>query len=326
MAINIYILLLQQNKYYVGRTDKALPEDRIINHFSGKGSKWTQLYNPIDILEVITNCTPRHEDYYTKLYMDQYGEDNVRGGSYCAIELTADQKYFLKREYQTSQNRCFTCNEPYQKNQCKCANLNFRDKVNLNNKYNNLSNNPSYNPSNNLSNNMDSVSDKFQSKKTQKLNVINHINIQKTKLSIVQNIGNGFDDSSQQIIYGNKYEESRNSNNINSEGHNEDTGKKLNGKKVNYCFLSKNNSNNYMNNTNNTNNYNNFKHYSEKKENLNNENISISNNNYYKNSNNSNKSNARNISKIKESNNNNINISNQTSDNNKNNVIEIIGK
>jgi len=131
-VINVYVLELEQNKYYVGRTDKPLDYStesfkRIEEHFKGKGSKWTKEYKPIKILEIIQNCHPRYEDYMTKILMDTYGEDNVRGGTYCRIELTFEEKIFLHREKQTSENRCFSCNEHYQKMGCACKQNGFSD-------------------------------------------------------------------------------------------------------------------------------------------------------------------------------------------------------
>jgi len=47
----IYTLLLERNKYYVGRS--ILPKKRILEHFSNQGSEWTKIYKPIRVISSI---------------------------------------------------------------------------------------------------------------------------------------------------------------------------------------------------------------------------------------------------------------------------------
>jgi predicted GIY-YIG superfamily endonuclease len=37
--VNIYILQLEDNKYYIGKTTQ--PEIRLVSHFNSDGSSWT---------------------------------------------------------------------------------------------------------------------------------------------------------------------------------------------------------------------------------------------------------------------------------------------
>ena len=107
--IFIYILELEQGKYYVGKTTE--PNFRINTHFNSNGSVWTSRYRPIKLLELIPNCDDYDEDKYTKMYMDTFGIDNVRGGSFVSMRLeqvTIDQ---LKRMSNGTNDRCFSCNE-----------------------------------------------------------------------------------------------------------------------------------------------------------------------------------------------------------------------
>lgn len=106
----IYILLLTNNKYYVGRS--TTPQQRIDTHIDGKGAQWTQLHPPVDILDVIKTDDPFDEDKYTKITMCKYGIDNVRGGSYCQINLSPDQKQLLETELRTAQSECYKCGSP----------------------------------------------------------------------------------------------------------------------------------------------------------------------------------------------------------------------
>jgi predicted GIY-YIG superfamily endonuclease len=82
----IYILLLEQNKWYIGYTDRKNGE-RFIEHFTGIGAKWTQLYKPIQVMEW-REGTIEDENIVTLEYMQKYGWWNVRGGSYCQVDMT----------------------------------------------------------------------------------------------------------------------------------------------------------------------------------------------------------------------------------------------
>ena len=48
--VTIYVLKLQENKYYVGKTTN--PTYRLDDHFSEGGSAWTKKYKPISIHEL----------------------------------------------------------------------------------------------------------------------------------------------------------------------------------------------------------------------------------------------------------------------------------
>jgi len=85
----IYALKLSQGKYYVGKTTN--PSFRLDNHFNSNGSAWTMKYKPIKLLELIPNCDRYDEDKYTRKYMDKYGIDNVRGGSFVQISANTSE-------------------------------------------------------------------------------------------------------------------------------------------------------------------------------------------------------------------------------------------
>ena len=103
----IYVMQLQNNKYYIGKTSN--PHFRFDNHFAHNGSEWTKLHKPIKILELIPNCDDYDEDKYTYKYMDKYGIDNVRGGSYTTPILDGITIEQLKKISNSINNRCFTC-------------------------------------------------------------------------------------------------------------------------------------------------------------------------------------------------------------------------
>ena len=106
---SIYILKLEDGKYYIGKS--ANVERRFADHISGNGSAWTRKHAPIEIEKVIKNISNFDEDKFTKEYMAIHGIDNVRGGSYVTLELSAEQKKFLKREIWGAQDRCARCGD-----------------------------------------------------------------------------------------------------------------------------------------------------------------------------------------------------------------------
>lgn len=106
--LNVYALKLKSHKFYIGSTKKSVHE-RFEEHTTGIGSEWTNLYQPLAILEILENADRFDEDKLTKKYMNLYGIDNVRGGSYTAINLPDFQLKALEMELSTSKNRCFKC-------------------------------------------------------------------------------------------------------------------------------------------------------------------------------------------------------------------------
>ena len=93
--VYIYVLKLEQDKYYIGKTDN--PNIRLENHFSSNGSEWTKLYKPLKIIEIIPNCDNYDEDKHTIKCMEKYGITNVRGGSFCQIRLGDENINTLKQ-------------------------------------------------------------------------------------------------------------------------------------------------------------------------------------------------------------------------------------
>lgn len=105
----IYALKLIQDKYYIGKTTN--PSFRLENHFSSNGSAWTMKYNPIELLELIPNCDDYDEDKYTRKYMDKYGIENVRGGSFVSIELDKSTIHHLTQMSNGTNDKCFVCSK-----------------------------------------------------------------------------------------------------------------------------------------------------------------------------------------------------------------------
>ena len=103
----IYVLKLEQGKYYVGKTNN--PHFRLENHCNGNGSAWTQKYKPLKVLELLPNKDNYDEDKITRQYMDKYGIANVRGGAYVKVNLDQSTLQELTRMSNSTNNKCFTC-------------------------------------------------------------------------------------------------------------------------------------------------------------------------------------------------------------------------
>lgn len=148
MSTNIYILKLERDNYYVGKTDNI--ERRYLEHINGNGSFWTKKYKPISIEKTIFNASHFDEDKYVKEYMVKYGINKVRGGSYLIEQLSESQLYNLYREIRGALNLCINCGSDkhfvkdcnYNKliyYNCKKCNQYFENQIKLNN-HNNLCN------------------------------------------------------------------------------------------------------------------------------------------------------------------------------------------
>ncbi len=107
LKLYIYILLLKNNKYYIGITDNV--DRRIEQHKSLTGSEWTKLNPFIKVLEVLEVVSRFDEEKYTLIYMDKYGINNVRGASYSQVQLFKEQKIQIVRSIRNSTDKCMRC-------------------------------------------------------------------------------------------------------------------------------------------------------------------------------------------------------------------------
>ena len=106
--VKIYVLELQHGKFYVGKTET--PMRRINAHFTGRGSQWTKLHPPVEIVEIFEGDN-FDEDKTTIQLMDEHGIDNVRGGTFSRPKLSAPDKLVLNRMINGATDKCFKCGE-----------------------------------------------------------------------------------------------------------------------------------------------------------------------------------------------------------------------
>ncbi len=91
MKWTLYILKLEQGKWYVGITSKTV-EHRFAQHKNGFGANWTRKYKPIEIFDTkdLGGCeiekAQLFEGKVTREYMEKYGDNNVRGGDLTDLE------------------------------------------------------------------------------------------------------------------------------------------------------------------------------------------------------------------------------------------------
>lgn len=88
-----YVLQLTHGKFYVGNTDNIYA--RILDHvtMSDSTAKWVKLHGPVQrVVEVARNCAIDDETYKTLEYMVKFGWQNVRGSSYCKVDLHSAPK------------------------------------------------------------------------------------------------------------------------------------------------------------------------------------------------------------------------------------------
>jgi ribosomal protein L36 len=104
----IYVLELAEKKYYVGKTKNS--DMRIGQHIDGDGSVWTSHYKPLQVVELVARCDDFDEDKYTLKYMAKHGIANVRGGSFCNLELNDNEKMIIQKMLNGAQDLCYTCN------------------------------------------------------------------------------------------------------------------------------------------------------------------------------------------------------------------------
>jgi predicted GIY-YIG superfamily endonuclease len=73
----VYILRLEDDCYYVGITMNL--NQRLAQHWTESGAKWTKLHKPIEVLRVVYRGD---EQDITNDMIALYGREKVRGGNH----------------------------------------------------------------------------------------------------------------------------------------------------------------------------------------------------------------------------------------------------
>jgi predicted GIY-YIG superfamily endonuclease len=107
--MKVYALKLQQGKYYVGRTNNTVAQ-RIEEHQSG-ACAWTRKYPPLEncLIEEISTSDRNRENSVTFDFMKRYGIENVRGGVYSKMTLSAGEINTIEKNIRNNHNECLRC-------------------------------------------------------------------------------------------------------------------------------------------------------------------------------------------------------------------------
>lgn len=93
-----YVLLLEEGRYYIGLT-KSLKK-RLDQHCTGQGAKWTKLFPPIALADLVSGD---RENEITNEYILRHGADVVRGGDFCCVKNMTPKQW--KRKLKRMQKR-----------------------------------------------------------------------------------------------------------------------------------------------------------------------------------------------------------------------------
>tara|TARA_Y100000389_G_C17375866_1_gene471609 strand:- start:555 stop:1157 length:603 start_codon:yes stop_codon:yes gene_type:complete len=106
--ITIFVLKLENDKYFVYYTyEKNLDYNKInILKFD-----FIKNFKVLTCIEELYNCNIFDVDKIVKIYMNKYGIENVRGGTYVNDKLTHNETHILEQELQFINNQTKKNNE-----------------------------------------------------------------------------------------------------------------------------------------------------------------------------------------------------------------------
>ena len=87
-----YVLELNGGNWYIGVSEHL--NTRLAQHMSGYGSRWSKMHGVkrLEAVKVLDTYNSTWEDTTTIIYMQKYGFQKVRGGSYCRIKMDSPPK------------------------------------------------------------------------------------------------------------------------------------------------------------------------------------------------------------------------------------------
>ena len=107
----VYVLRLQKNRYYVGRTTDV--NRRFQEHKKGgaKSAVWTREYKPIGTgpMAVFKSERKYDEHMYTLLFMSRFGINNVRGSVYSQLVLPTTTMSLIRDLLSSVDDLCYVC-------------------------------------------------------------------------------------------------------------------------------------------------------------------------------------------------------------------------
>mgnify|MGYP001291495337 FL=1 len=103
----IYILELQNNKFYLNLTNKS--KFTLSDYENRNGYQWTYQNLPMKLEKIIPYCDKYDLDKYVLIMMQKYGINNVRGGSFSELSLDYYTVKFIRKMICNVNNLCDNC-------------------------------------------------------------------------------------------------------------------------------------------------------------------------------------------------------------------------
>ena len=94
--VDIYVLECEGGNFYVGKTNNG--EQRLRQHISGEGAKWTQKYKPKRIVNYYRNKKDVDEKKITERMMKKHGPRKVRGGPHVRTKMSKSELLDLEKK------------------------------------------------------------------------------------------------------------------------------------------------------------------------------------------------------------------------------------
>lgn len=105
----IYILRLEEGKYYVGLYEKSLKPPSMEEIVYDVNNDWVNTYSPIELLEVIPLNDAFDVNMIMFKLMNEFGINNVRGGKLCHLALNEDEHMILAKLVYGTTDKCYQC-------------------------------------------------------------------------------------------------------------------------------------------------------------------------------------------------------------------------
>jgi len=109
-SIYIYTIRQECGKYFIGKTNRAtITIDDILQNAKETQNKWVIQYKPAQIIELIHSLDTWDENKITLKYMDKYGIENVRGGSFSSSVLSTSELATIRAMIANAKGICTIC-------------------------------------------------------------------------------------------------------------------------------------------------------------------------------------------------------------------------
>ena len=113
----VYVLQLEQARWYVGKTTTGNLAARVQQHRYGQGAKFPKRYKPLNLDVIISSyhddeqSAALEETNKTLNLMDIYGIDMVRGAQWTRMDISKETRVEIERYINHLKSRCFECNK-----------------------------------------------------------------------------------------------------------------------------------------------------------------------------------------------------------------------